>query len=228
MNVKNFSVVVLLSISLGLAASAGAATITLSHGYGGTGGGEFLAAHSGLLFSPVNLSLAPAAPFETFCVEVNEHVSYGTSYFADVSTAAVYGGAGGGNPDPLSPLTAYLYQKFATSSLVGYNYGGGALRSASADALQHVIWFIEDEEAKAWVDGDSSLMDKFYQDAVLNAGPGIGNVRILNLWTDESRSHAAQDQLVLMPEPTTALVLLSGLALLLGARRRSNQLAAGR
>jgi len=223
MHEKKLSLVVLLSLCLGFAASAGAATITLSDGYGSTNGGEFIATHSGLAFSPVSESLA-APSFETFCVETNENVSYGSSYYADVSTAAINGGSGGGNPDPLSPLTAYLYERFIGGLLSGYTYGvgdGGIARSASADALQHVIWYIENEEAKTWTDGDLSLRDQFYQDALANAGPGIGNVRVLNLWVDEARGQPAQDQLVMLPEPAISAMILAGMTVLLGVRRRS-------
>ncbi len=224
---KNVGLGAALLISLTGAIPAKAATITLSNSYGTTNGGEFIAAHSGLPFSPVNLALLPAAPFETFCVEKNEYVSYGTPYWADVSTAAISGGIGGGSPDPLSPLTAYLYERFAIGLLAGYTYGvgdGGVARSASADALQRVIWYIEDEEAKSWIDGDLSLRDQFYQDALANAGPDLGNVRVLNLWADANRGHHIQDQLVLMPEPAAAIIMVAALPILLGIRRRTIEL----
>lgn len=220
---RSLGLVVVLLVGMGVASSAGAATITLSNSYGGTNGGEFIATHSGLFFSPVNLSLLPAAPFETFCVEISEHVSFGTTYYADVSSHALNGGLGGGNPDPLSPLTAYLYGRFATGALAGYTYGvgdGGIARSASADALQHVIWYIEEEEGKTWVDGDLSLRDQFYQDALANAGLSVGNVRVLNLWVDAGRTQPAQDQLVMLPEPTTAVLAFAGIVALGMTRRR--------
>jgi len=63
---------------------------------------------------------------------------------------------------------------------------------------------------------------------------GIGNVRILNLWTDATHQdwdHRAQDQLVMVDAPpqiatplpgvaTGGLVLMGGLAL--GKRRRAS------
>ena len=206
-----------------LASPAAAATITIFDSYGSTLGGEFRATASGLPFTPGALLLDPADTFETFCVEANEYISFGSIYYADVSTAAVNGGLGGGNPDPLDPLTAYLYTKFITGSLAGYSYDAadaGGLRTASANALQQVIWYIEGEASKVWVDGDASLMNQFYQDAFVNAGPDIGNVRVLNLWGDEARTQPAQDQLILIPEPATLLLALGGLMLLSRSRRR--------
>lgn len=199
-----------------------AATITLFDGYGDTNGGEFHAVPSGLSFMPLSTISAPGQ-FETFCVETNENIQFGQPYYADVSTAAIHGGAGGGDPDPLDPMTAYLYTEFITGQLTDYAYGvldGGIQRAASADALQHVIWYIENEEAQTWSPGDNSLRDKFYQNAQSNAGPGIGLVRVLNLWSDESRGSAAQDQLVLTPEPATAVFALLGMGVFTLNRRR--------
>jgi hypothetical protein len=214
-----------LSIAIAAATVAQAATITLSDSYGYGNGGEFLAVSSGLPFTPISLISRAPGQFETFCVEKNEYISFGATYYADVSIAATSGGVSGGNPDPLDPLTAYLYQQFVTGSLADYTYGagdGGIARSASADALQQVIWYIEGEDSKTWIDGDQTLMDKYYQNALLNAGAGIGDVRILNLWGDSGLSTApAQDQLVLTPEPAVVTLAALGLGLMCWNRRRA-------
>jgi hypothetical protein len=215
---------VVLTIALSAAVPAFAATITLSDGYGNGPGGEFNASPTGLAFVPVDFVTGVAGQFGTFCVEKNEYITFGSTYYVDVSTAAVGGGVGGGSPDPLDSKTAYLYERFATGNLANYTYGvgdGGIARAASADALQHVIWYLENEESKVWTDGDNSLMDKYYQNALTNAGPGIGNVRVLNLWGDSTRQAApAQDQLVLVPEPATTLLAVVGVGLLGWTRRR--------
>lgn len=191
--------------------------ITGTDSYGNVGG-EFNLTHTNLGYTPVGLT--GSNPIETFCIEKSESIAFGYDYYACLNTEAVHGGLGGGDPDPLSPLTAYLYERFVTGTLAGYVYGvgdGGIARAQAADALQAVIWYIEEEEAISWIPGDSSLRDQFYQDALLNAGATIGNVRVLNLYEDAAGTIAAQDQLVLIPEPASLMLLALGL---ISLRRR--------
>jgi hypothetical protein len=212
-----------LSLALLVAAPASADSIKLYDSYGSTNGGEFTAVViTPLPFVPIDLVTNQPGILETFCLEKNEYVAFDTEYWVTISTAAENGGIGGGSPDPLDPLTAYLYERFATGNLADYDYGTGAARAASADALQHVIWYIEEEEAKSWTDGDDSLMDKYYQNALTNAGTAIGDVRVMNLWGSAAlRSPPAQDQLVLTPEPSVTILGLLGLGFLAWNRRRA-------
>jgi hypothetical protein len=79
--------------------------------------------------------------FETFCIEVNESFSPGTSYNAQVSTTVIPGG-------PLNYVTlgvSYLYSQFAQGELSGYNYTAGSGRELSADELQDAIWYLQGE-----------------------------------------------------------------------------------
>jgi hypothetical protein len=193
------------------------ATATPHDSYGSTNGGEFLFTYADFDFTPVSLAGTPPGQFETFCVEKNQHIHLDTTYYATFSTSHA-----GLNGEPLNALTAYLYQQFVTGQLAGYVYdvtAGDAARIASADALQHVVWYSENQESKAWTDGDGSLMDQFYQNAVLNAGTDLGQVRIMNLWADSAGTIAAQGQLVLVPEPTS-LLMLACLPIVLTAWRR--------
>jgi hypothetical protein len=201
-----------------LAVHSYGATITLGDSYGTTRGGEFTATYAGFPITPIAGSDSAPDQFQTFCIETNEYISFGTTYYAEISTEAILGGVGGGSPDPLDPLTAYLYASFISGTLMGYDYAG-AQRAASADALQHVIWFIEDEEPKAWTDGNGSLMDQFYQAALAGAGSDIGNVRVLNLYADEGHTQNVQDQLVMLPEPGTLLLVLGAMSLLMIRRK---------
>lgn len=209
----------LASAAIVVSAAAGSMTVSIADGYGSSSGGEFNITPSGFPFTPVSYS--GGGTFESFCVEYNENISFGSTYYVDVTTEARAGGAGGGSPDPLDPLTAYLYSNFVKGSLVGYVYdvsGGTAARVASADALQDVIWYIEQERPISWTPGDLSLRDLFYSAAVANATGDIGDVRVLNLYRDEEHTQFAQDQLVRIPEPgVLSTILLGGLALL---RRR--------
>lgn len=203
--------------------------------YGGTAGGEYIFE----VDSPVlaGTSLTAGSRWETFCLEKDENLGrpLPRQFNAVLNTAAVNGGISGGNPDPLSRLTAYLYSSFVDQTLAsaGYtfdtsNYAAMVARGASADALQNVIWYIEGEMAKSWADGDGSLEDKFYSFAKTANPDGIGYVRVLNL-TDPTTGELKQDVLVIgnseyvMPVPAAAwmgLALLGGAGLVRVARRR--------
>ena len=83
--------------------------------------------------------------FETFCIEYSEHFSPGSTYYYGISQGAMNGGLSGGNPDPISRGTAWLYLQFAKGTLAGYNYALGPGGNASAAALQATIWWLEGE-----------------------------------------------------------------------------------
>lgn len=198
-------------------------TLVSTDSYGATGGGEFITEATGLGFVSPAIGPGPAGSYETFCLEKTESITFGAVNYYCLNTGAVQGGGGSvGGFDALDPRTAYLYEKFITGALTGYTYslvGGDAARIASADALQHVIWYIEEEEPQAWTPGDLSLMDLFYSDAVANAGLTIGDVRAVNVFSDAAGTMNVQDQLVLTPEPGTAGMCLIGAALLVKRRR---------
>ncbi len=94
--------------------------------------------------------------FATFCVEIEEPINFATvpPYDSPVFDAvvnplgAVQGGFGG-NPDPISDHTAWLYLQFVSGSLAPYEYdgtvNGGLDREESAKAMQYVIWGLEYE-----------------------------------------------------------------------------------
>jgi hypothetical protein len=206
-------------LAAGLASADLTIRITATDGHG-VQGGEFVLTHSNLGFTPVGLT--GSNPIESFCMEKNEGLAFNYEYYACLNTASVKGGVGGGDPDPLSPLTAYIYTQFVTGQLVGYDYDlsdGGALRSAAADDLQSVIWFIEEEEPISWTPGDGSRRDAWYSLAIDNAGSGIGDVRVLNMFVDAGGSEFAQDQIILLPEPASLGLMAMGISFV--RRRRS-------
>ena len=203
-------------------------TVTRTVGTWSGSGGEFTVTPSGDIPIP---GVPDGVPFQTFCVETNEYINIGGSYHVDVNTAAVLGDGGkisNGNPltggwgDPLDAKTAYLYTQFRAGTLAGYDYtpGPGGTRPASAAALQNAIWVIEEESQVVLQDGLATTFKDAADEAVdSGAWSGIGNVRILNLYTTTTRTEK-QDQLVLIPAPAALLLGVVGLALVGWARKR--------
>ena len=165
-------------------------------------------------FNIDNLTNGAGTDFITFCLEKNEFLSFGPTYtVASVTTGAMNGGLGGGNPDPISFATAWLYTQFRAGTLSGYL--GDA---ASANALQNAFWYLENEI------GSVSGQALTWANLGLANGTSLGQVRVMNLL--DSGGNVAQDQLVMIPEPETYAMLLAGLGLMgFVARRRQRKLA---
>jgi hypothetical protein len=161
--------------------------------------------------------------FETFCLETNEHISPPETVNAVIGTAAVNGGVGGGNPDPISLGTAFLYSQFATGMLLGYDYTAAG-RATSADLLQKAIWCLEGEGNC----GTNQFLTLAYsqfggQSAAQADSNGAYGVFVLNT-TSIPNGTNRQDMLVYVtPEPGTMLLLGSGLLAFPLSRRRSTK-----
>jgi hypothetical protein len=156
-----------------------------------------------------NSGLNGQAYFQTFCIEYNEEFTPGTSYSVGISQKALWGGQQSAGGDLLSIGTAWLYSQFAAGTLSGYNYGGS--RTTTAGALQQAIWWLEAEPNGS----NTGLAGTFLAEAQAAVGGiitrdanGAYNVRALNLGV----AGAVQDQLVIVPEPTT---MIAGALLLL-------------
>ena len=206
-----------LSLAALAAGSAFSQTVTLSTGpYGFGNGGEFNAVFNSVPLSPV--ALTNSGNFEVFCLEHSENFSPGGTYYFTIDTFAIAGGGGAvGGQDPLDETTAFLYDAFISGTLPGYDYANTfGMRSVNAGALQNAIWYIEQEVGTL----DSADAVTFYNFAQGGIGRGLGDVRVLNMYTLDGDGHQvnAQSQVFKLPTPgTTALV---GLAAAAGLRRR--------
>jgi hypothetical protein len=157
---------------------------------------------------------SPVDQFITFCLQMTEYMDF-TSTFKVQSVSTQTDDLPSG--DPLDQRTAYLYAQFRNGSLSGYNYGpGGAGDETSANLLQNAIWYFEGENV-----GNQSY-NPFVQAAnnAVNNGQwsGLGNIQVLNLFYQDGRR--AQDQLTMVPEPSTLTLLGSGFAALFFRRRK--------
>jgi hypothetical protein len=183
---------------------------------GNTGAGAFLATVNG----------DPKSAFVTFCMQADVGSwddlgaplsVVGITDYATFATPDQGGDASGRNY--VSSQTAWLFTQFRNGSLAGYDQSVNA-----SDALQWAIWQLEDQK---WVPGGqtySDLANSFIamaDEAVANGFSGIGDVRVVNLVNAAGQD--AQDQLTLLPEPSSfELVALGTLVLLLGSRSRFN------
>lgn len=160
--------------------------------------------------------------FETFCIEFNEHFTPGNTYTYAISAGAIAGGVSGGNPDPISIGTAWLYNKFATGSLALYYYdaahnGGGtfASRVDAAGSLQNAIWWLEGEIT---LTSAEQTANKFLNLLTTPSGLNIplssavannnGTYGVFALNLTDTQGNPAQDQLVRVPDGGATVALL--------------------
>lgn len=210
--------------------------ITLNNNYRSGSGGEFTvnandAAANALLGSVLpsydadTKGIGILLSFQTFCIEKDEFIADNAVFDYTVGPAAIDGGVAGGNPDPVSKATAYLYQQFVLGSLAGYDYTPGAGRQASAGKLQQAIWYFEDELTGAAATAAASnayvvnMVSMFGSLAGAKADSnGAYGVMALNLTQGTGPGSLKQDQLIYVPDGGLTLMMLgagmSSLALL--------------
>ena len=210
------SMIVRLVVFLALSSSVMAApTIRVDKGsYQSGSGGEFqiTVTNAGIAGQPVG------SVFQSFCLEKNEYINFGKSYYVNVNDKAMLGGVGGGSPDPLDSRSAWLYNEFLNHTLTGYDYSTTAARKSSAGALQKALWYLENE-----VTSVSGLAQSFVNLANTSdwyANNTIGNIRVMNLYKDADMTQHAQDLLVRVPAPGAVMLVGLGTSLVGYLRRR--------
>jgi hypothetical protein len=163
-------------------------------------------------------------------LERNEGLSFGTAYDFTTGPAAQAGGYGGGNPDPISEGTAWLYEAFSNGSLANYSYATATAqdlldRASSGRALQNAIWALEDEQA---VDNSNifiqAVVTQFGDLATAKANYSGTTVGVLNP-TNPAKAvtdpfYRRQSVLINLPDNGMAVMLLGGSLMLIGAARR--------
>ncbi len=195
----------------------------------GLGGGEFTLKNTS---SSAIGTVQAGQTWQTFCLEYPEHIQFGVTYYGAINTGAVRGGNSGQttpNYDPLDARTAYLYSRFRQNTLSNYNHD-----DYSAKNLQVAIWKLENElddgngntftdinyddyqQAKEWVNEATSAVDS-------GQWSGLGNVRVINLYSSTGGNR--QDQLIIVPAPTSFVLATLGLGLVGYLRRRQPRLA---
>jgi hypothetical protein len=193
--------------------------------------------------------VSPIGTFQTFCIEDQEWFLPGATYKYYKNTGAVAGGVGADTTDlntgiamdNISIGTAWLYSQFRAGTLANYF---GVNRQANAGVLQTAIWMLEGEvdynAANPYLGQARTALGMTDAQLVGDSG-GAYNVVALNLFdgppgsspTDKQGTggvtyHLNQDQLAIVPEPTTMVAGIGALGLvLLGLRRRSGVLKIG-
>ena len=161
----------------------------------------------------------------SFCIEKNEYIDLSSPFIVDsISGTAWNGGLGvsstpgtslpgtpPGTGDPISSQTAYLYYMYATGGL-GFTGPGDKDQQR---ALQNVFWYLENEIVDAPGDalGIQYLAIANAADPGNDYGVAVVNPKYMN-------GTRAQSQLIYVPEPGSLLLLGSGLACLIGCRRK--------
>jgi len=204
-------------------------TIVLTqNAYSYGNGGQFTAVTTGL------------GTFQTFCIEYNEEYQPGSQYDYYENSGAVAGGVGAYATDPHTGLpmdnisigTAWLYSQFRAGTLANYF---NANQQLNAGNLQDAIWYLENETSTLAFNGADGTyyydLAKQYAGAgnltdaqVAADSDGAYGVIALNLYStvkvgdnlpvtiNGTTYYASQDQLAIVPEPTTmiaaALLLL--------------------
>lgn len=215
MKISNKCAFAALAIALA-GATASAQTVFFTSGIreSGFNGGEFIS------------NLSGGNTYRGFCLETNELISLGSSNtysYEIVTTGAINGGNSGGNPDPVSSASAWIFTQWMSGAI--------ANNTTNATDVQRAIWSIEGENAGtlsaaalALKNAATALFPNTADNAITSGN--FPNIRVLNPFrmVDDGSGNLVrenfQSQIILIPLPTASGLALAGLALVGGIRRR--------
>lgn len=199
------------------------------------GGGAFFVTATNIKYisNPGGPNAIENGTFQTFCIELNQNISFGSTYNAVVNPAgAVNGGNGNSNPDPLDASTKWLYWNFRQGTLASALSGGtltawNALSTVNRNAaIQYAIWFMENELVTFNLGSNySNATNRTNITTLVNglvstsqsATPVVGQGRVvaINVGTNN------QDMLgIVIPLPSAGGLGLAGLLGVMAIRRR--------
>lgn len=189
------------------------------------GGGPFAARTTGATLG--------MSEFVTFCLEFTEYFSLGGTYDFTLSDNAVNGGVAGGNPDPLSDATKWLYAHVASDaySSVYTDATGLGLSNNVGAHIQAAIWYLEQERTASEIGGPTSAGYRLATYAVANQNWSAlfaAGHRVYAINLTDAAGGFYQDQLAYqtaapVPEPSAMLLLGFGLLYVGGKLRRKTQ-----
>lgn len=188
------------------------ALIKLYDGPGNGNGGEF----------KVNVKNPGASgftndSFRTFCVEISEHISFGTTYkVKSITNKTDQSGK------TLTARTAALFQGFidglgstGVTKILGIDYRRNSVSHQNADgrSLQLAIWKSMGWDSEAiWTTGgyknefqNNSKANLWYNAILPPDSSSYSRVGIMNL-SDSNGNGNYQDQLVIVPEPFSIVI----------------------
>lgn len=224
------------------ASDSGGAFVMNRIGTAGSNGFNAAQVNAGYVGSRLGEQGLAAGAFHTFCIERNENIELANTngsanrYYAQISDSAKGGGISNNDPsnsnrrtngvgeDVISFTTAKIYTEFRNNG----NFGGigSVLAGTVADgqnfvtAIQEALWYSEGE-----LNAVTGTALAIFNWAAANHGNTLGDVRVLNLWTNfdpatGTYSGNGQDQLVLIPLPSASALAGVGLLVLAGRRRK--------